>query len=72
MEVNKTANDEKRPHTVQWAVADFERVCAAAEALGRQIHADVSLPDFMRGAILRRCDEVLGVSDTQVEGATAS
>ncbi|MGE3176777.1 MAG: hypothetical protein AB7G23_19095 [Vicinamibacterales bacterium] len=54
------SEDRYRKHTLLWKHEDYERVEQAAQALGQQIHADLSVPDFMRGAILKRADEVLG------------
>lgn len=52
--------DRYRKHTLLWRPEDYDRVERAAHALGQEIHADISVPDFMRGAVLRRVDEILG------------
>ncbi len=53
------SEDGRRKHTLVWRPEDYERVERAAHALSQEIHAEVSVPDFMRGAILRRADEIL-------------
>lgn len=55
-----TVPDDDLKHTLRWKPADFRRVEEAAKMLGDSIHAEVSVPDFMRGAVMRRADEILG------------
>lgn len=54
--------DRYRKHTLLWKREDWERVEQAARTLGQEVHADVSVPDFVRGASLRRAEEILGPS----------
>ena len=52
--------DRYRKHTLLWKPGDWERVEQAAKALGEQAHVEVSPPDFIRGTVLRRVDELIG------------
>lgn len=45
--------------TVFFSPRDWERIEAAALKLSSETHTDISEPKFIRGAVAKRCDEVL-------------
>lgn len=57
---DKDLEDRYRKHTVLWKPEEWDRVEQAAKALAEQAHVAVSAPDFIRGAVLRRAEELLG------------
>lgn len=49
-----------RKHTIAWKPAEWQRIKDAADRLGSNTHIEVAEVDFIRGAALRRADEILG------------
>ena len=47
-------------HTVIWDPEDWERIRSALRRLEDETHIEVKLPDYIRGAVHKRNDEVLG------------
>jgi hypothetical protein len=45
--------------TILFRPEDWERIEEAARRLTQEIHVEVSEPEFIRGAVARRCDEIL-------------
>jgi hypothetical protein len=64
--MDESSKDEPSTRTVKRTILfrpeDWERIEAAARKLTGEIHAEVSEPEFIRGAVARRCDEVLNVA----------
>lgn len=47
-------------HTVLWLPSDWDRIAEAADRISEETHAEVEVPNFIRGAVMRRVNEVLG------------
>lgn len=61
--VRKVPDDsETYKHTIVWTRADWKRIEAAAQLISEDAAVEVKIPAFIRGAVLRRCDEVLGIA----------
>lgn len=54
----KPVGDYRR-HTVAWRPEEWQRIQDAAKRLAGDAHVDISEVDLIRGAVLRRADEVL-------------
>lgn len=50
---------ESRKHTVIWRAEDWDRIEQAARAIQDREHVEVSPVDLIRGATLRRVEEIL-------------
>ena len=46
--------------SILWRPEDWTRIEEAAKRLALETHTEVSEPQLIRGAVLRRCDEILG------------
>lgn len=61
--MSESGKDEPSTLTVKRTLLfrpeDWARIEAAAAKVSSQVHAEVSEPEFIRGAVARRCDEVL-------------
>jgi hypothetical protein len=50
----------RRPHTVIWDLSDWDRIGQAIEVLQAETHVEIDTPSFIRCAVMRRVDELLG------------
>lgn len=51
---------ETRVHSIQWRVADLERIEAAAQVLSNREHISVSMTDVIRRGAIREAEALLG------------
>lgn len=52
----------ERRHTIRWREEDWARIERAAEKLASEMHVEIDPVDLIRGASLRRADEILGAA----------
>lgn len=52
--------DSKVKHMIVWDAADWRRIQTAHERVKAETHLDSSVPDYIRGAVQKRNDEILG------------
>lgn len=57
----KSPGDYRR-HTVAWRPEEWQRIQDAALRLAEEAHVDISEVDLIRGAVLRRADEILAAA----------
>lgn len=55
--------EAERKHTVVWRGGEWDRIRQAAKKLGEETHVDIPEYELIRGAVMRRCDEILGVAE---------
>jgi hypothetical protein len=53
------SKQEPQKQTLIWPAVDWQRIKDAAAKLSSETHADIQVPDFIRGAVRRRVEEVL-------------
>jgi hypothetical protein len=46
--------------TIRWSDEELERIGLAAGRLSDETHTEVTVTGLIRGAVMRRCEEVLG------------
>ena len=54
------ASSKPVKHTVIWPLVDWERIEKAATQVSEETHAEIEVPNFIRGAVMRRVNEILG------------
>lgn len=55
-----TPNGKTKRPTLRWKEEELERIAAAAKRVAEESHVPVTVPGYIKGAVEKRNDEVLG------------
>jgi len=56
----QTPNGKAKRPTLRWKEDELDRIAAAARRVAEESHVPVTVPGYIKGAVEKRNDEVLG------------